>query len=76
MLSGKMNLTIRIIMYKINEELMNCNTLAEMLQVVKKYYDTENCRPGQIGKQIFIRTLDKALTILGAKLRRENDTQR
>lgn len=50
-----------------NEELINCKTLSEMLDVIKKYYDTENCRPGQMGKQMFIASLPQALNVVGAK---------
>ena len=53
-----------------NQELMNCKTLAEMLDVIKKYYDVENCRPGQIGKQMFIASLPQALNVVGAKPRK------
>jgi len=61
-------------MNEMNKELKECATLADMLQVIHKYYDTENCRPGMIGKQIFIGTLDKAFKVLGAKPRRYNAT--
>ena len=50
-----------------NQELMNCRTVTEMLDTIKKYYDTDNCRPGQIGKQMFIANLPSALNVLGVK---------
>ena len=52
---------------KMNEELMKCTTLAQMLVVIAKYYDTDNCKPGQIGKQMFIAAIPNALNLVGAK---------
>lgn len=50
-----------------NQQLLDCKTLTEMLDTIKKYYDTDNCKPGQIGKQMFISNLPKALAVVGAK---------
>lgn len=53
-----------------NQELMECRTLTEMLDTIKKYVDTDNCKPGPLGKQLFISNIPKALTAMGAKLKR------
>jgi len=52
-----------------NQALQNCNTVAEMLETINKYYSTENCKPGAIVKSTLINGLKTAIRLTGAKLR-------
>jgi hypothetical protein len=52
-------------------ELKTANTVSDMLDILKKYYDCENCRPGAIGKGVFIKNMPTALLVLGVKPKNE-----
>lgn len=51
---------------RMNEELMEANSLSEMLKVLNKYYDLDNCKPSNMIKQIMFPKLLDALQKSGA----------
>lgn len=44
-----------------NEELMRAGSLSEMLRVINKYFDLDNCKPSNMIKQILYPKLEKAM---------------
>jgi len=54
---------------KFNNELQNARNVAEMLEIINKFYAVENCTPGQITKSTLINGLKTAIRLTGAKLR-------
>jgi len=57
--------------YSMNEELMLSTSISEAVQVIKKYYDLDNCKPSPMMKQIVLPKIVTGLKTLGAKPRRE-----
>ena len=52
---------------KYNEELRKCETLGQILKVVQKYYDVDNCTIGAITKGGVIIGLQKAVELTRCK---------
>ena len=52
---------------KYNADLKKCETLGQVLEVVKKYYDVDNCEVGPITKGTIIYGLNKAVQITNCK---------
>jgi len=52
-------------------ELLHSKSVAEMFQILKKYYDLDNCNPSLMIKQIMVNKLQQGVVALGAKPRRE-----
>jgi hypothetical protein len=52
---------------KYNLDLKKCETLGQVLDVVKKYYDVDNCTIGAITKGTIIVGLNKAVQITNCK---------
>lgn len=52
---------------KYNADLKKCETLGQILEVIKKYYDVENCEVGAITKGTIIYGLNKAVEITKCK---------
>lgn len=50
-----------------NQELNAAANMAEMFAVLGKYYDLENCRPGQIVKSTMIGALQRGVMLVNAK---------
>ncbi len=44
-----------------NEELMECDTLAEMFAVLKRFYNLEDCKPSMMLKMVVIPQLVEAV---------------
>ena len=58
-----------IIIKKLNAELKGAKSMKEMFSVLEKYYDLENCRPGDITKAGIIMSLQSGVKMVGAKLK-------
>jgi len=52
---------------QMEQELKNSSSIAEMFVVLGKYYDLENCKPGQITKSTMIGSLQRGVMLVGAK---------
>jgi len=63
-----MNLKSEIEMRK---ELNACNNIAQAFDVLKKYYELENCKPQMFVKAQFVAKIGKSMKDLGAQPRRQ-----
>lgn len=52
-----------------NKELLASSNVSESFDILKKYYDLENCKPGTIVRKMFIEKLTGSMASLGAKPR-------
>lgn len=50
-----------------NKELNAAENMAQMFDILKKYYDLENCKPGKITKGVMIAKLQQGVIFVGAK---------
>lgn len=55
---------------KMNEELLAADNMQEMFDILGKYYDLKNCRPGKITKGLLVTNLQKGVVMVGAKLKK------
>ena len=51
------------------KELVNCDTLEQMLDTIKKHFDVENCKPGPLVKNGFALKVDVLIISTGVKRR-------
>jgi len=54
---------------ELNIALKNAESVKEILDVLNKYYDLENCKPGKMTKAALLLGLDKAVIMVNAKFR-------
>ena len=52
---------------KYNQELNKCETLGQILDVIKKYYDVDSCKIGSITKAGIVIGLNKYISSLNCK---------
>lgn len=51
-------------MSQLNNDLHDCQTVAEMLQYLLDNYELENCRPGFATKLILVNGLEQAVKLI------------
>lgn len=56
-----------------NAELKKAANMKEIFSVLEKYYDLENCRPGDITKAGLIMKLQQGVKAVGAKLKTQSN---
>ncbi len=54
---------------ELNVALKNAESMKEIFDVLDKFYDLENCRPGKLTKAGILIGLDKAVKMVNAKFR-------
>lgn len=54
---------------KLKIELNNAVSMQDILNVLSKYYDLDNCKPSRITKAMLLVGLDKAVNMVNAKLK-------
>jgi len=52
---------------QMDAELKNSTSVAQMFDILKKYYDLENCKPGAIVKSGMIASLGRGVIFVNAK---------
>jgi len=52
-----------------NAELKQARNMKEIFSILEKYYDLENCTPGDVTKAGIIMSLQKGVKMVGAKLK-------
>jgi len=56
---------------KIKEELKASRNLKEAFDILGKYYELENCKPGFIVKGVLIKKLEEAVKTMNAQPRKQ-----
>lgn len=56
---------------EMKQRLKECDNLQEAFDILSEYYETENCRPGFITKNVLVGKLEDAVTSLKAQPRKQ-----